>query len=562
MADAGYLDPRAAAICTQYQRMFEVRGNFNTLWQTVSERVMPNYSDFTQKWSEGQRRTNRVFDSTAPQALVHGVAALESILCPSSSRWHSLRPRDPRLRDDVSVMQWCDAVTDVLFDARYAPTANFQNQIGECLKQIMTFGNGPWMVDDVMGYGLRYRCLNLAEVFAMENAAGVIDTVYRMFSMTASAALDAEKRGIFDENVLPKELRDKAKTSPTQTYEFIHAIYPNTDRDPRRKDYKGMAYSSCIVMKEKQVLLRESGYHTQPIMIARYSVNSRETYGRGPGVDVLPEILALNEMEKSDIRQTQRAAEPPLLLADDGSLGAFDLRGNSMNYGTLSPDGKPLVVPFQSGSNFEVTKDKLNDKRQMIQRAFLNDVFSMLIERPGMTATEVLQRAQEQGYLIAPIIGRIQSELFGPTIVRELDILHRAGNLPPPPDAIKRNGAFDYDIVYEGQVQVMQRQSKALAIGMVFQQAAPLIQADAGVLDAVNMDRTFKNLVEFLGAPADMLNTPDEVDAKAQAKQQQAQMDNLAQIAGPASSAIKNLSLAQQAAGAPAPGGVGAAIAQ
>jgi len=561
MADPNYRDTLGAQVCAQYGRMFEVRGNFNTLWQSVSERVMPNYSDFTQKWSEGQRKTNRVFDSTAPQALVHGVAALESILCPSSSRWHSLRPRDPRLRDDVAVMQWCDAVTDCLFDARYAPSANFQNQIGECLKQIMTFGNGPWMVDDVMGYGLRYRCLNLAEVFAMENAAGVIDTVYRMFSLTASAALDAEKRGIFDENSLPPEFRDKAVTAPTQTHDFIHAIYPNAERDTRRKDYKGMAFSSCIVMKERQVVLRESGYHTQPIMVARYSVNSRETYGRGPGVDVLPEILALNEMEKSDIRQTQRAAEPPLMLADDGSLGAFDLRGNSMNYGTLSSDGKPLVVPFQSGSQFEVTEKKLEQKREMIQRAFLNDVFSMLVERPGMTATEVLQRAQEQGYLIAPIIGRIQSELFGPTIVRELDILHRADNLPPPPDAIKRAGGFDYDIVYEGQVQVMQRQSKALAIGMVFQQAAPLIQADASVLKAVNMERTFKNIVEYLGAPADMLNTPDEMDAKAQAEAQQAQLDNLASIAGPASSAIKNLSLAQQAAGSSG-GGVGAAIAQ
>jgi hypothetical protein len=139
-------------------------------------------------------------------------------------------------------------------------------------------------------------------------------------------------------------------------------------------------------------------------------------------------------------------------------------------------------------------------------------------------------------------------------IVRELDILHRAGNLPPPPDAIKRQGGFDYDIVYEGQVQVMQRQSKALAIGMVFQQAAPLIQADPNVLKSVNMERTFRNLVDFNGAPADMLNTQDEMDAKAQAEGQQAQLDNLAQIAGPASSAIKNLALAQQASGASTPG--------
>jgi hypothetical protein len=546
----------AGIICQQYQRMYEVRGNFNTLWQTVSERVMPNYSDFTQKWSEGQRKTNRVFDSTAPQALVHGVAALESILCPASARWHRVVPRNAKLKMDIQTMIWCDQVTDCLFDARYAPSANFQNQIGECLKQLMCFGNGPWMVDDVMGYGLRYRCLNLAEVFGMENAAGVIDTICRVFTLTASAAMDAAMRGILDKDKLPTEILEQAKANSTQSHEYLQMICPNDDRNPRAKDYTGMAFSSCIVLKEKKTLVHESGYHTQPIMIARYNVNSRETYGRGPGVDVLPEILALNEMEKSDIRQTQRAAEPPLLLADDGSLGAFDLRGNSMNYGTLSPDGKPLVVPFTSGSNFEVTEKKLEQKRQMVCRAFLNDIFSMLIERPGMTATEVLQRAQEQGYLIAPIIGRIQSELFGPTITREIDILHRAGALPPPPDAVKRMGGIEFDIVYEGQVQVMQRQGKALAIAQTFQQAAPLIQADPTVLKQINMARTFKNLFDFNGAPADVMNTDEEMQAKDAAEAQQQQLTNMAQIAGPASAAIKNLAQAQQASGAPAPGNV------
>jgi hypothetical protein len=155
--------------------------------------------------------------------------------------------------------------------------------------------------------------------------------------------------------------------------------------------------------------------------------------------------------------------------------------------------------------------------------------------------------------LLAPIIGRIQSELFGPMITRELDILNRAGQLPPVPDKLKRMGGIEYDIVYESQIQVAQRQSKALAIGMVFQQAAPLIQADPNVLKSVNMTRTFKSLVEYNGAPANMLNTDEEMADQQEANAQQQQLTNLAQIAGPASQAIKNLSQANTAAGSPTP---------
>ena len=43
---------------------------------------------------------------------------------------------------------------------------------------------------------------------------------------------------------------------------------------------------------------------------------------RGPCVNVLPDILMINEMQKTVIRQAQRAAvEPPLLLDNDESSG-------------------------------------------------------------------------------------------------------------------------------------------------------------------------------------------------------------------------------------------------
>jgi len=545
-------DETAGKVLARHQQMESVRGNFNTLWQSVAERVRPNQADFTTKWAEGQRRTNRVFDDTAPMACENGVAALESLLCPSSRQWHGLKARDKDLQGKLIVRQWLEQVTDTLFGARYSPEANFQSQIHETLGDIMTFGNGPFLVDDIVGIGIRYRSLPLAYTFGLEHAAGMIDCIHREWSMTPFAVMDAFKKGIIDE--VPDQIADEyaQKQNSEKTWDFIHAICPRDES----YDAGGKPISSLIVCKQTQQTVKRGGYYTQPIFIPRYRVNSRETYGRGPGVDVLPTILQLNEMEKADIRITQRAADPPYLTVDDINLPAFNLRSNSINSGYLTPDGKELIRPLPSGSKFEVMDKKLEMKQATVRRAFLNDIISILSEHPDMTATQVLQLAQERGYLVAPIIGRIQNELMGPVITRELDILHRAGQLPDPPEIVRQSRRFNFDIEYTSFSQTAQKQSKALAINMTLQQASTLFQANPQLMTKmINLPRTFEALAESNDAPPSILNTPEEQDAMDQATIQQQQLTNMATIAGPASQAIKNLSDASKGTQAITPGG-------
>jgi hypothetical protein len=550
-------DDKAGHILRTQQKLYSDRANFNSTWQSVAERVLPNYSDFLTSWTEGQRRTQRIYDSTAVLALEHFCAALESMLCPASQRWHRLRASDKALQNDITVQQYLDDVTDTLFRARYAPKANFQSQVHEAFAQIGAFGNGPILVDEVVGVGLLYRVQHLAQTWGIENAHGVIDTVYREIKLSAYACVRAVNDGLFD--FIPTDIREMEKKDPTKKYKFYQAVYPNEQRNPQSDKYhERMAFESCIVSEDFKLTVKEGGYHTQPILFPRYHVAPKETYGRGPGVDVLPDILMLQEMEKADIRITQRAAEPPYILADDGSLPAFSLRGNSLNYGYMSPDGKPLIAQLQSASNFQVLDTRLDQKRKLIERAFLNDIFSILAEQPQMTATEVLQRAQEKGQLLAPVIGRIQSELFGPMIARELDILQRAGQLPPPPQKLRERGGVEFDIVYESEIQVVQRKSKALAVSATLQQMAPLIEQDqtGRVLATINPVRTARIIADANGAPAGMLATDEEMQQQDADAANKDQLAALAQTAGPASAALKNLAEMQKAGGSPVPGNI------
>ena len=103
----------------------------------------------------------------------------------------------------------------------------------------------------------------------------------------------------------------------------------------------------------------------------------------------------------------------------------------------LQPDGKLLVQPLPVG-DIQVSEKMMEHEAALINDAFLVTLFQILTETPQMTATEALIRAQEKGAMIAPAMGRQQSEFLGPLINRELDLLSHSGMLPPAPDALRR----------------------------------------------------------------------------------------------------------------------------
>jgi hypothetical protein len=85
-------------------------------------------------------------------------------------------------------------------------------------------------------------------------------------------------------------------------------------------------------------------------------------------------------------------------------------------------------VPFKTGANVPLGLELMALEKQDIEDAFLVTVFKVLAENPQMTATQVLEIAQQKGVLLAPTMGRQHSEDLGPLIERELDIASKAGS--------------------------------------------------------------------------------------------------------------------------------------
>ncbi len=538
-------DSRAEDVLRQQAFMEAERASLDSHCQEVAERVLTRQSDFGQaRRSVGDKRSEKVFDSTAPLALDKFAAAIESMLTPRTQRWHELSMggwRDRRGRPvetPDSVRVWLQAVNEALFSARYAPGANFASQAHETYVGLGAFGNGALFVDEAVGGGLRYRSIPFAETWFAENFQGVVDTVHRKFELTARQWVQQ----FGDET--PDSIARAAETEPQRRFELIHCVRPREDADGSRRDWRGMPFASWYVSFEGRKLLKEQGYRTMRYAVARYVTAPREVYGRGPAMTVLADIKTVNEQQKTLLRTGQLIAEPPLLLSDEGGLTGFKMQPRALNRGALGMDGTELVRPLQVGANLPITLEMVNQTREAINQAFLVTLFQILVETPQMTATEAMLRAQEKGALLAPVMGRLQSELLGPLIQAELDILAGAGALPEPPPEMDALEDLVADIDYTSPLARAQKADEGVAILRLLEDAAAVGQFDPTAAKMIKGPETLRRLAEIRGAPMALLRSAEDMAAVAEQDGRMAQLQALLGAAGQAAGAAKDAAAA------------------
>lgn len=532
----------ANSIIGEYEYLWGKQGNFRMLWNTAAQYVMPAWDNFIGEFAEGVNRNTRIFDSTGVIANERFSAAMESILTPRSQVWHKVKSDDEELNEVPAVARYLDRVNKILFGARYHPEANFASQTDECYMSLGAFGNDALYIDEVVGVCLRYRSVPLSELVWSQNHQGMVDTLYRKFKYTAKQAIQHWGR-----DRVPQSIRDAFAKQPFGEHEFLHAIKPNMDHVPFAYGDKGKKFECWYIELGQKSVIERSAYRTFPCAIGRYRMAPRETYGRGPATTCLPDIRTANEMVKTGLRAGQKAVDPPILLAEESVLSNFNQRPGANNYGMMSGDGKPLAMAFEGKGNWELSKELLEGTRQTVRDTFLNTLFQILVQNPNMTATEALLRAQEKGELIAPMMGRQQSEFLGPCIHREIDILAAAGQLPPPPMELLRSPR-GMKIEYTSPMAQALRAQEGTAIMNTIADIGQMANLDKSVLYTIDFHEAAREMAAIRGCPAKLVRSEDEVQELLDHAAQQQQELEAAQQAPQVAMGVKNLAQAAQAA--------------
>lgn len=308
-----------------------------------------------------------------------------------------------------------------------------------------------------------------------------------------------------------------------------------------------MRFGSYWLDEGRDRIIQNSGFRTFPFAIGRFYVGTGDAYGGSPACDAMPDTRMANEMAKTNIRGAQKLVDPPLLASEDGVLEGFDLRSGSLNWGGLDENGNEMVKPLLTGKQAQIGIEFAQDTRQTINQWFYVTLFQILVDSGDMTATEVLQRAQEKGVLLAPTLGRTQSELLGPLIERELDILAEAAQLPEMPRELINAGA-NVEIEYDSPLNKAMRAGESAATLQWLQQLSVVAQFDPRTMKAPNGLRIARMLADAGGVPVEAMNTDEELQAQEAAEAQAMQVQQALAAAPVAAGAIKDLSDAQAAA--------------
>lgn len=522
----------AQEIIQRFEGLESDRSTWEATWQDVSEHIKGSREFLSRDVVQGRKRNTLIYDNTGVLSGDMLAAGLHNFLTNTATQWYGMRSPDDRLMQIQSVTEWFDQVTRIMnariFNnarSRFVPTMhqNYTDLVFWCTSNMI--------VEEVPGIPVRFSSVPLSETFVAESASGIVDTVFRSYELTNRQA--ATEFG----NDTPKRIMDKVEKSPEAKTRFLHLVHRRDDPVAGSFTKSGMPWRSVHVSLESKEVIRESGFRELPYMVSRWEVDTGETYGRGPGINAISECKMANTVSKTLIKATQKATDPPLLIADDGIISPVNINPGGVMVVRSSSFSNDPIRPLPDGGNLPIGNDFMERRQTQIRSTFMHDLLQLL-QDPRMTATQVLEVSERAQSLIAPVLGRLQVELLEPMLTRCFGILARRGEFPTPPLELQGTSV---EIQYISPVQRAQMASEVRAITNTLSVVAPLAELRPDILDNIDFDAATREIAMNSGASPKILRSKDMVmsirQARAEQQAEQQQRRDMALAADVASKA-------------------------
>ena len=509
-----------------------VRSPYERVWQDIRELVRPGSSDFFgSQTSPGQVRSEHIYDGTAMDALEELASGLHSYLTNPAERWFTLSVGPNPDDYDENILAWLEYVSDYIYGCFSRSEAGFTTAMHESYLDVGAFGTGTVYQEWSSRRGMVvYRTFPLADVFIDEDGEGVIDTVSRTVQMTNRQCVH-----LFDR--CPPKM---AEAREDRQFNVVHMVFPRQDRVPGGTRSTNKPFASLWICIDTKELIHEGGYDELPYHVGRWMKLAKEVYGRGPASKCLPDIKMLNSMEKTLIKAGQKAADPPLVVPDDGFALPIATAPGSLIF---KENNAGEIQTLEHRGNLPFTLEHSNQKRQFIKECFYADWLRMEKENKEMTAYEVADRRNEKLSLISPMLGRIQTEQLGIIIRRTYNLCVRMGRIPPAPESL---GNRKVKVEYISPAARAQMASKATEMSRFITEVIPLAQVQPNIMDVINFDMFLKKLAQNRGTTRSILRSEEELQTMRSDREKMQQAAQMAEIAKPMSEALKNTATASE----------------
>ncbi len=538
---------KARFIIQMQQDLSNERSNWERRWQLQGELIRPMRSDFTVERALGEEKTQKLYDSTALLAQDNLASGLWSQITNAANIWFSLKHPDEGVDADRSVRAWLERASKTMLSAFAAGGQRFYAQALEVYRDAPTFGTAVFYNEfREERADIYFRALPLNECFIGANQWHEVDKVFRKFEMTARQAVQA-----FGEQAFPvtSAVRRSAEKRPFERHKFIHAVLPIDEIDAdKRTRLTGKKFASVWVSIGDTAVVREGGYHELPYQVPRWSQASRGVYGDSQADLAMPDIRMVNTMARTSLSAAELAVKPPLLAPNESAVRGANRRGlrtgpQSIIYGGVTADGRPLYQPLVSGANVGLGLEMEEQRRLAIREAFFFSLLQM-VAQPNATATEVLQREEEKLRLMGPQLGRLQSEFLDPLIDRVFGILLREGAFGPEEDIPEPLLEMpEISVAYVSPLARAQRVSEAASADRFIASLGNLaaVTGDNSVFDNVDQDALAQSYADAYGVVNDIIVDAETRDARRQQRMQAQQLQQAAELGPGAARGLRDL---------------------
>ncbi len=377
---------------------------------------IPHRNTFFDK-TPGKKKNTDIFDSTAVLGVPSFATKLQSIMVPPWREFSMLRlgPDIPKAMRDNSRMKILLAEnTELMFS--HIHHSNMATQVHESF-QDLAIGTGCYdvMSGPLGGKSMVFNAIPLTELALEEGPQSTIETTYRELSVPGRL-VGRQWPGADIPLGLERLITDK----PGDRIDFIEAVI---------FDPETLAWEAVAVWKEKKISIWNASFNTNPRIVFRWSVTPGEIYGRGPIMQVLPDIKTVNKVVEFILRKAAIQVAGMWTAKSDAGINPYNFR---VVPGAVIPvqsndSGNPTIKALERSGDLRLGFEVVTQLQETIKQSLFQH-----LREPSDSVISATQFAIESRELVDKIgssFGRLQTEVVEATVARSVDLLSRRGSM-------------------------------------------------------------------------------------------------------------------------------------
>lgn len=485
-------------------------------------------------YTPGQEKTTQIYDSTAPESVTTFAGNVQAALTPPGTEWAQLVPGKESdgeqtveyMGRSMTVAEALGEITATIFD--YINKSNFYARDAEANTDLAISMGVMTCEYDFADDNLVFDTIPLSNVYIEPDKNNDIGAVYRTLVMPAS--LIEEK---FPGATIPEDLANQAKSDPSTKAQLLWGM---------NKDEKTGDWWSTVLYTGKggypgdtgqtgsssnaDLIWSENYGPSMPYIAFRWMVVPGEYYGRGPVMEVLPEIKTLNKMGEFSLRRAGLATGGVWTGRSDGIFNPYTTR---ITPGTVIPvtsnsSADPSLRALDLGGDFVLQLEEMKERRRVVRSALLADEPFGEFDDPTKTLGEIHLRNQTLLQKKAVNFGRLRNEKAQPIIERVIHLLSEEGIIPP----LKIDGRA-IDIKYTSPVMRLQDISDVQNVDRIIENSMRLVGPEMTQMD-LKLENYPSWALEKLGGDPALIRTDAEkaqVVEQAQQAAEQGMLENV-----------------------------------